>query len=140
MDGLDPERLPLTYTLVDAPNVGSILGLGYISSLIGSSNTTGDSRDIAISSDGSTAFIADGDEGLRVFDVSVPAAPLSQGGIDVSPGNSGSSRGIVVSSDGSTVFLADSTGGLKIVEVSACLLYTSPSPRDAESSRMPSSA
>ena len=119
LDGLDPERLPLTYKLVDAPNVGSILGLGYISSLIGSSNTTGDSRDIAISSDGSTAFIADGDEGLRVFDISVPAAPLSQGGIDVSPGNSGSSRGIVVSADGSTVFLADSTGGLKIVEVSA---------------------
>ena len=62
LDGLDPERLPLTYKLVDAPNVGSILGLGYISSLVGSSNTTGDSRDIAISSDGSTAFIADGDK------------------------------------------------------------------------------
>ena len=117
LQGLDPERLPLTYTLIDAPNVGNILGQGYISTLLGSANTIGTSRDIALSSDGTKAFIADGDEGLRVFDVSVPSAPLSEGGIDVNPGNSGSSRGIVLSSDDSTVFIADSLGGVKIVNV-----------------------
>ena len=31
-------------------------------------------------------------------------------------------------------------GGLKIAAVKACLLYTSPSPRDRQKSRMPSSA
>ena len=34
LQGLDPERLPLTYTLIDAPNVGNILGQGYISTLL----------------------------------------------------------------------------------------------------------
>jgi len=117
LQGLDPERLPLTYTLIDAPNVGNILGLGYLSSLLGSSNTIGISRDVVLSSDGNTAFIADGDEGLRVFDVTVPSAPLSEGGIDVNPGNSGSSRGIALSSDDSMVFIADALGGVKIVDV-----------------------
>ena len=32
------------------------------------------------------------------------------------------------------------SGGLVIVQVKACLLYTSPSPRDQRGSRMPSSA
>ena len=34
----------------------------------------------------------------------------------------------------------DANGGSRTVEVTACLLYTSPSPRDATLSRMPSSA
>ncbi|MDC3105485.1 M12 family metallo-peptidase [Gammaproteobacteria bacterium] len=117
LQGLDPERLPLTYTLIDAPSVGNILGQGYTSTLLGSANTIGTSRDIVLSSDGTRAFIADGDEGLRVFDVSVPSAPLSEGGLDVNPGNSGSSRGIALSSDDSTIFIADSLGGVKIVDV-----------------------
>ena len=38
------------------------------------------------------------------------------------------------------VFDKNSIDNSDVNEVSLCLLYTSPSPRDAESSRMPSSA
>ena len=34
----------------------------------------------------------------------------------------------------------DAINAIKIMEVRGCLLYTSPSPRDAHESRMPSSA
>ena len=38
------------------------------------------------------------------------------------------------------VYLSDGKGKFSINNVSDCLLYTSPSPRDAHESRMPSSA
>ena len=31
-------------------------------------------------------------------------------------------------------------GGISVIDIGACLLYTSPSPRDRQKSRMPSSA
>ena len=62
---MDPERSPLTFTLVDAPNIGNLVSGGYSSSLIGSSDTTGQARDIVLSSDGLKAFIADGAEGMK---------------------------------------------------------------------------
>ena len=37
-------------------------------------------------------------------------------------------------------FISDTTAGISTVQFSGCLLYTSPSPRDVEESRMPSSA
>ena len=37
-------------------------------------------------------------------------------------------------------FLCDEMGLGKTIQIIACLLYTSPSPRDVEESRMPSSA
>ena len=58
LQGLDPERLPLTYTLIDAPNIGNILGQGYISTSLGSANTIGTTRDVVLSSDGTKAFIS----------------------------------------------------------------------------------
>ena len=56
---------------------------------------------------------------------------------DVDPTISGSQRNVVKSGDHSRV--PDPSGGLFLI-VKACLLYTSPSPRDATLSRMPSSA
>ena len=47
----------------------------------------------------------------------------------------------VTTPDGSSKSLGDYAGKvLLIVNVASCLLYTSPSPRDVEESRMPSSA
>ena len=117
LDGMDPERSPLTFTLVDTPNIGNLISSGYSSSLIGTSNTTGQARDIVLSSDGLKAFIADGAEGLKGFDVSNPESPRSLGGIDLSPAASGNARGVAISSDDTTLFLADSRAGLKIINI-----------------------
>ena len=47
---------------------------------------------------------------------------------------------VVVLSKGSMAMFADIPEEMKVEEVRDCLLYTSPSPRDATLSRMPSSA
>ena len=117
LDGMDPERSPLTFTLVDAPNIGNLVSGGYSSSLIGSSDTTGQARDIVLSSDGLKAFIADGAEGMKGFDISNPQSIRSLGGIDLSPAASGNARGIAISADANTIFLADSRAGLKIIDI-----------------------
>ena len=49
-------------------------------------------------------------------------------------GNSGELAGL-------TLFIVDANAdGLNIIKLDICLLYTSPSPRDRQKSRMPSSA
>ena len=52
----------------------------------------------------------------------------------------GFQHGEQVFGTGLVAALGDVEGGLGLVQFFACLLYTSPSPRDATLSRMPSSA
>ena len=44
------------------------------------------------------------------------------------------------SNSGTNNIILDDTGKVTVAEKKFCLLYTSPSPRDVEESRMPSSA
>ena len=55
-------------------------------------------------------------------------------------GNLSSSWSVISQPSGATVVFADATDPQTSVSMNACLLYTSPSPRDQRGSRMPSSA
>ena len=79
--------------------------------LLGSYNTSAaQARDVILS--GSTAFVADGDAGLHIVDVSTPSAPRLLGSYDTP----GYANRVAVS--GNTVFIADGPRGLQIVDVS----------------------
>jgi hypothetical protein len=66
----------------------------------------------AISVAGSHAYAADGDAGLRIIDVSNPAAPVERGVWDTP----GTARGVYAV--GSHAYVADGTFGLRVVDVS----------------------
>jgi len=79
--------------------------------LVGAIDTPGVAYGIALS--GNTAFIADGDSGLQVIDVSNPAAPTIIGSLDT-PG-----RAQDIALSGNTAFIADGfAGGLQVIDVS----------------------
>ena len=59
---------------------------------------------------------------------------------DFTPNVGGPIYALDVRSDGMLVVAGEFEGGVKIIDPNTCLLYTSPSPRDATLSRMPSSA
>lgn len=61
---------------------------------------------------GKYAYVADGDSGLRIIDISNPSVPALAGSYDTSA----NSQGIAVS--GNLVFLADQLNGLLIIDVS----------------------
>jgi hypothetical protein len=62
--------------------------------------------------DGTLAYIADGDSGVRIIDVSDPASPAETGSHDTP----GSAYGVAVV--GSLVYVADDGSGLRIIDVS----------------------
>jgi len=71
-------------------------------------------RNIALSRDGSKAYLADGINGLRILDISSPAAPTllsTYEGLQTV-------NGVTLSSDGSKAYLADGIHGLRIIDVS----------------------
>ena len=108
---------------------------------------------ISLSSDGTIvaigAYSNDGaakDAGhVRVYEWDGSAWVKRGTDIDGEAADDNSGRSVSLSSDGSTVAIGawKNDGSAKDaghVRVYACLLYTSPSPRDVEESRMPSSA
>ena len=115
LEGLDPERLPLTYELVDSPTDGDLIGANLVSTLSGTSTSNGQARDVALSADGNTLFVADYNAGLRILDVTNPSDPVQLGVIDTA---AGTARGIAISSDNKTVYLANAQTGLQLVDVS----------------------
>ena len=62
-------------------------------------------------------------------------------GVVIARNNTDSSKAVLISLNCETDFVAKNEDFVKFVEeISHCLLYTSPSPRDLSTSRMPSSA
>ena len=109
LEGLDPERLPLTYSLVEPPVIGTLVGLGFSAEVVGSIDTSGTSRDVVLSTDGKTAYLADGDSGIRIFDLTDGTNPIEISNLDTTSGNA---RGIALSSDEKTLYLANNTAGV----------------------------
>jgi len=77
---------------------------------IGSYDTTGSTRGVAVS--GTVAYVADGDYGLRIFDISTPSAPVLLGSYDTPD----YAYGVTVG--GSLAYVADGSSGLQIIDVS----------------------
>ena len=115
LEALDPERLPLTFSLVDLPVNGILVGPEFSASIISSNITSGSSRDVAVSSDGNTAFIADGTAGIRIFDLTNRANPIEVSSLDTT---AGVARGVALSGDENTLYLANNLAGLQLVDVS----------------------
>jgi len=84
-----------------------------MATLLGSYNT-GNAQDIVLSSDGSKAYIADYDNGLRIVDISNPSSPSLLALLDTA----GYAYDITLSSDGTKAFIADGSNGLVIVDIS----------------------
>ena len=115
LEGLDPERLPLTYELVDVPSDGDIIGANLVGTILETVTSSGQARDVALSNDGNTLFVADYNAGLRIIDVTDPINAVQLGVVDTA---AGTARGIAVSSDNKTVYLANAQTGLQLVDVS----------------------
>lgn len=93
----------------------------FLPSLIGKYETKDLAWDVAISADGNTAIVADGETGLQFVDVTDPVRPLLSGSFNTP----GKARGVTLSDDGKTAFVADIKGGMQIIDLSQ-LKYSSP--------------
>lgn len=83
--------------------------------IIGSANTPGDSCQLAIS--GSYAYVADGDFGLRILDISTPEAPVSVGSL-IFPSAANDVAVHKVDSNESYAYVTTDSHGLYIVDIS----------------------
>ncbi|NGX43125.1 MAG: hypothetical protein K940chlam7_01416 [Chlamydiae bacterium] len=77
---------------------------------VGSYDTPGDARDVAVS--GNYAYVADRDSGLQIIDVSNVANPTLAGSYNTPD----RARGVAVS--GNYAYVADASSGLQIIDVS----------------------
>lgn len=115
LEGLDPERQPLNYSLVDAPSSGDLLGANLEATILRTLDTPGQARDTVLSSDGQILYVADFNRGIRIINVADPSNPTLLGEVDTA---GGSGRGIALSADNNTAYLANSQAGLQIINVS----------------------
>lgn len=95
--------------------------------LIANVDTPGEARSIALSD--KVLYVADGDRGLRTYDISSPATPKELSSISTRD----FTRGVDVK--GKYAYLADGNAGLRIIDVS-----TSYAPVEKGSAKTPSSA
>ncbi|WP_457593285.1 hypothetical protein, partial [Hydrogenimonas sp.] len=86
----------------------------HYSQILGSTDTPGSANGVAISSDGTKAYVADNYSGLQIIDISDPANPTILGGVDTP----GYASGVAISSDGTKACVADDYSGLQIVDIS----------------------
>ena len=112
LEAIDPEKQTLTYSMVDAPMRGELSVLAP--SLLSSIDTSGEGNDVALSSDGATAYVADGNSGLQVIDVSDPLNPSLLGLFDTT----GTAIDVTLSANGAIAYVADGSSGLQIIDVS----------------------
>ncbi|WOE72645.1 DUF5011 domain-containing protein [Hydrogenimonas thermophila] len=82
--------------------------------IVSSLKLVGYASEIALSSDGTKAYIADDNGGLQIVDVSDPTNPIIIGNVDTPSYASG----VALSSDGTKAYIADGLSGLQIVDVS----------------------
>ena len=90
--------------------ISSIDSFSFLTSSI---DTSGMAWGVALSPDGSTAFVADSESGMQVVDISDPGSPLL---IATTP-TSGYVSDVTLSTDGTIAFVTDGYG-LEIVDVS----------------------
>jgi len=91
----------------------AIAGLDYnTTTLLGSYDTTGTSYGVALSVDGTKAYVADGSSGLVVLDVTT-STPTLIGSYDTV----GNAYDVVLSSDESKAYVADYANGLVVLDV-----------------------
>ena len=114
VEGLDPERQTLSFELVDPPSEGQLLG-NEEAVITGSAQSNDSAIDVKISTDGNTAYVADSDAGLTIYDVSDSSNPVLIGSLALSQG---SAEGLAISPSGNQVLMATSSGGLQLVDVS----------------------
>jgi len=100
-------------TLLDTLHTGKTPML-ELSAEIGAYDTVGKAWGVALSSDGTKAFVADDTNGLVIVDVSDPANPTQLGAYDTA----GNAYGVTLSGDGTKAYVADGYNGLLIVDVS----------------------
>lgn len=100
---------------------------------LGAMPSTGNANGSALAPDGRLAFLANGEEGLVVADVSDPTNPVRLASIDVADDN-GSANAVALS--GGYIALADGLGGVKIVEYSR----SAPRPGDCDGDGIPDDA
>jgi hypothetical protein len=104
-------------TGTDAVKIWNISNLGAIT-LSGSFVSPGGATPHQVSIRGNYAYLAYLTDGLRVLDLSNPAAPLSVGHYDPEPGSGGAmTGGWGVFPTANNIYLSHSTGGLYIVDL-----------------------
>ena len=81
---------------------------------IGSLETAGNTMGVALSEDGTMAYVADGLNGLVVVDISDPAHPTKLGTYDTV----GFTVDVTLSSDGTKAYISDGFNGLVILDIS----------------------
>jgi len=80
--------------------------------VVDNTDTPGDAKDIVLSSDETKAYIADGDAGLHIIDITNPDNPIV-GSVDTD----GSAEGVILSQDETKAYVADGAAGLKIIDI-----------------------
>ncbi|MCP3675519.1 MAG: hypothetical protein GY829_13765, partial [Gammaproteobacteria bacterium] len=74
---------------------------------------------ITLSSDGNTAYVADGYDGLQIIDITTPASPT----LIATYNTADYARDITLSSDGNTACVADGAAGLQIIDLTVNSQY-----------------
>ena len=116
-----PDNLSLnvdfvTYKAINvapAISIDRTLSLNADSFFLGSFDTSGSAMGVALSDDGSIAYVADESNGLVIINISNLANPTSLGSFDTS----GSAMEVVLSNDGTKAYIADGNNGLVIIDV-----------------------
>ena len=81
---------------------------------VGSYNTAGFAIGVALSSDGTKAYVADEANGLVILNISNPSHPIKIGSYNTA----GYARVVTLSSNGTKAYVADDDNGLVIVNIS----------------------
>ena len=93
-------------------NRGLIFAENILSPLIGSFDTSGFADDIMLSKDGTKAFIADSNKGLKIIDISDPVTPFLIEKFDITNANS-----VKLSADERRAYVGGSAG-VSVVDIS----------------------
>ena len=99
--------------IIDVDDVPNLYAFSDQKRILGSVDTPGSAQGVALSTDGNTAFVADGSAGLQIIDVTDPATPAILGSVDTP----GLASGVALSTDGTTAFVADYAAGLQVIDV-----------------------
>ena len=78
-------------------------------------DTSGIARDVTLSADGNTAYVADGNNGIQIFDISDPTFGIFISGWYVE--GTANAYDVTLSADGNTAFVADGGEGLQILDL-----------------------
>ena len=89
------------------------LNIEVLDRIIATVNTPGSALDVALSPDGTKAFVADGSSGLQIIDITDPVTSYTIGSVDTPY----DARSVLLSSNGTKAYVADAYSGLQIIDV-----------------------